>query len=348
MVGGAHQPRQKKGFFRMQSKITRGAVAAAGLGLAAGLVAAAPAAQAATTTIQVRPADLITPGTGTTGSNVPASSTQEFLAQGVHLKVTNAGADNLRGRFAVKVPFAQVHTVDYTWIGTDNHPAVFYTIDLDGDGTVDGELQGDHTYGNDVAFNHDAQEYPGSKLPAGTIKGLAPCDGVTSRPGALDTCTPVGGAGDQFHGTLDDWNRRIAAAGRTAMVVGGGYVAGGVVQDGVLTQITYGPNQYVFTNTAKSKVTVTADAKRAKIQKANKAKFSGHVDPVGAGAKVSLEAKVKGEWTVVKSRVLAATGNFTFGDKPAKVGVNRYRVSVAESNSTLAAKSSTIKVTVTK
>ena len=52
------------------------------------------------------------------------------------------------------------------------------------------------------------------------------------------------------------------------MLHSGGYSLSGAAGDGVLTQITYGPNQYVFTNTAKTKVTVAAEAKKAKVKKA--------------------------------------------------------------------------------
>jgi hypothetical protein len=331
----------------MHSKITRGSIAVAALGLAAGLVGAAPAQAAPTSTTQVRPGDLIVTGSNTTGSSVAPGATQEFMAQGVHLKVTDTSNSGARGRFATKVPFAQVHAVDYTWYGTDNQPGIFYTLDLDGDGVVDGELQGDLAYGGkDVYLNHDAQEYPASKLPADTLKNLAPCDGATQRSGATDTCTPPNGIGGNFHGSLDDWNRRFAAAGRTATLVGGGWVAQGLKQDGVLVSITYGPDQYVFTNLAKAKVTVDAAAKRAQVFRGQKAKIKGHVEPAGTGAKISLQAKIKGKWTTLKSRTLATSGDFRFGDKPAKMGVNRYRVQVTETNATMAAKSSTIKVRV--
>jgi hypothetical protein len=324
----------------MQSKITRGAVAAAGLGLAAGLVAASPAAHAAaTTTLQVRPADLVAP------SDTADGGVQEFLAQGVHLKTTNASG-YARGRFHVGVPLSQVSAVDYTWYGTTFAPGVKYYIDADADGKIDGELRGELVYGGqDVWLNQDAQDFPDSALADNYFADHAPCTDNTPASGVTDPC---GSSGAPKHGTLANWATRLqAATGKAPVLVDGGYSLAGSPGDGVLAQVTYGPNKYVFTNAAKSKVTVTADAKRAKIQKANKAKFSGHVDPVGVGAKVSLETKVKGKWTVVKSRVLAATGNFKFGDKPAKAGVNRYRVSVGETNSSLAAKSATIKVTVT-
>jgi hypothetical protein len=325
----------------MHSRITRGAVAVAGLGLAAGLVGAAPAQAAATNTVQVRQADLVAP------SDTAGGGVQEFLAQGIHLKTPTASGSFARGRFHVGVPLSQVTNVDYTWYGTSFAPGVKNYIDVNGDGKVDGELRGELTYGGqDVWLNLDTQDFAGSGLPDNFFADHAPCTGTTAAPGASGPCVS---SGSSKHGTLADWAKLLqAATGKAPTLVDGGYALADGIGDGVLAQITYGPNKYVFTNQAKSKVTVTAEAKRAKIHKANKAKFSGHVDPAGAGAKVTLEVKKSGKWTAVKSRVLATSGTFKFGDKPAKLGVNRYRVEVTETNSTLAAKSATVKVTVTK
>ena len=72
-----------------------------------------------TKVVQVRQADLIAP-TDTADGGV-----QEFLAQGVHLKTTNA-TGYARGRFLVGVPLSQATTVDYTWYGTTFAPGVKY------------------------------------------------------------------------------------------------------------------------------------------------------------------------------------------------------------------------------
>lgn len=323
----------------MHSKITSGSIAVAGIGLAAGLVGAAPAQAAVTSTTQVRAADLIAP------SDTADGGVQEFLGQGVHLKTVN-GSGYARGTFAVGVPLAQVTSVDFTWYGTDFSPGIKYYVDADGDGKVDGELRGEDSYGGkDVWLNQDAQDFPSSALADDYFANHAPCTGTTQAPGATDPC---GSSGAAKHGSLADWAKLLqAATGKAPAVVNGGWSLTGGAGDGVLTQITYGTNQYVFTNLAKAKTTVSADAKRAKVFKGQKAKFSGHVEPAGTGAKVSLEIKKGGKWTVVKSRALAASGDFRFGDKPDKLGVNRYRVEVTETNATMAAKSSTVKVTVT-
>jgi len=324
----------------MHSKITRGSIAVAGLGLAAGLVGAAPAQAAVTSTTQVRPADLIAP------SDTADGGVQQFLAQGVHLRTVN-GTGYARGTFPVGVPLAQATSVDFTWYGTELSPGIKYYVDADGDGKVDGELRGEDSYGGqDVWLNQDAQDFPNSALPDSYFADHAPCTGTTSAGGASGPC---GSSGATKHGTLADWAKLLqAATGKAAVVVNGGWSLTGGAGDGVLTQITYGQHQFVFTDLAKAKATVDAAAKRAKIFKGQKAKVRGHVEPAGTGAKVSLEVKKGGTWTVVKSRVLAASGDFRFGDKPAKLGVNRYRVRVTETNATTAAKSNTVKVLVTR
>jgi hypothetical protein len=323
----------------MHSKFTRGAVAVAGLGLAAGLVAAAPA-QAATSTVQVRPADLLAP------SDTAGGGVQEFLAQGVHLK-TPAAESYARGRFHVGVPLSQVTTVDYTWYGTTFAPGVKHYIDADADGKIDGELRGEKVYGGqDVWLNLDAQDFPDSVLADNFFASHAPCTGNVAAPGVTDPC---GSSGNAKHGTLANWAKTLqAATGKAPVLVDGGYALAGAVGDGVLTQITYGPNQYVFTNQAKAKVSIAAKVAHERVKKAQKIRFSGDVEPAATGAKVTLEVKKGGKWTTVKTRNLAASGEFRFGDRPERLGKLRYRVTVTETNATLAATSSALKVLVTR
>ncbi len=330
----------------MSHVLTRSTVALTALAVAAGgALMGAPAQAAPTTVTQVRQADLV-PAT----SGVNAGGKLEFLAQGVHLQVTDAAVDFARGHFATKIPLSQVHAIDYTWYGTDNKPGVYYGLDIDGDGNADGELIGESFYGpTDLWLNKDVADMPGTHTqPNGTFAALAPCDNGTQRPGATDTCTPPQGAGAQFHGTIDDWNRRVVAAGKTANIVSAGFVAAGLKQDGVLSQITYGPTQFVFTNQAKAKVSVTAEAKRDKIKKSQKVRIKGSVSPAGKDATLTLEVKKQGKWAKVKSKTLAAAGNFKFGAKPERLGKLRFRVTVSETNSTQASKSKAVKVLVTR
>ncbi len=245
----------------MHSFLHRGAVVAAGLGLAAGALAMSPTAQAATVT-QVRPADLVlVPGTtsGTTGT-----AKADFLAEGIHIKTTNA-SDAARGYWNIPggVPLSQVHNVEYEWFGTPAaQPGLAYNIDIDGDKKPDAQLLGEAAYGGkDVWLNRDAEDFTGvtPTVPAGFFAGRSPCSGANApQNGNVDGC---GSSGAPAHGTLDDWVRSLSAVGKSANVVSAGYIAVGLVYDGVLRSSTVGPNQYVFTNLPKSAVTVTAAAK---------------------------------------------------------------------------------------
>jgi hypothetical protein len=300
----------------------------------------APAQAATTSTTQVRPADLIAP------SDTADGGVQNFIHQGVHVKTVN-GTGYARGTFPVGVPLSQVGSVDFTWYGTDFSPGIKYYVDADADGKVDGELRGEDAYGGkDVWLNGDAQDYPASALPDNFFADHAPCTDAVKAPGANDAC---GSSGASKHGSLADWAKLLQAATTKApIVVNGGWSLAGGAGDGVLIQITYGPEQYVFTDLAKAKVSVDAEAKHSEIFRGQKARFVGQVEPAGTGAKVTLQAKIKGKWVSLKSRTLKATGKFRFGDKPAKQGVNRYRIVVTETNATMAAKSSTVKVRVVR
>jgi hypothetical protein len=332
----------------MISLPNRAVVAVTALAVAAGTALASAPAQADTVT-QVRPADAITiPGapSGTTGT-----AKAQFLAEGIHVKTDNGtDAARLYYKLPTAVPFSQLTQVSYEWFGTPAaQPAQAYNIDLNGDGKPDGQLLGEAAYGgHEVWLNKDSSDFTESGLPAGTMAALAPCNLGVARPGISDGCAPSMGTGGDFHGSLSDWNKRFAAAGKTATVVSSGFIAVGLTYDGVLRSQNVGANQYTFTSTAKSAVTVAAAAKKATVHKSNKIKISGTAKPVGAGATVALELKKNGKWTTVVSRTLASTGTFRFGTKPAKLGTNRLRVTVTETNSTLAAKSATVKVKVIK
>ena len=180
----------------------------------------------------------------------------EFLAQGVHLKVPNAGRDFARGHFKIGIPLSQVHAIDYTWYGTDNKPGVYYDIDIDGDGNVDGELIGESFYG--------ATTCGSTRTPRTCRATHTQPDGTFASAGAVRQRHAAPGCDRHLYAaqrrrcTVPRHHRRLEpshhAGGKTADIVAGGFVASGLQQDGVLTQITYGPDQFVFTNHAKAKV----------------------------------------------------------------------------------------------
>jgi hypothetical protein len=327
----------------MHTKLIRGALAATGVGLTMTALAVSPA-DAATVT-QVRSSDLIG------NSGVTGGATLDFLAEGVHLRTPDASAA-ARVHFNVGVPLKDVHMVDLVWYGTDNTPAVYYDVDIDGDGKPDGQLIGESYYGGtDVWLNRDAEDFGVTPtVPAGTFTALSPCGGTwgdTPQNGNHDGCTPPHGAGDPRHGTLDDWTRSLQAAGKNPVVVSGGFFANGLPTSGVVRSVTYGPNTYTFTSTAKTRVNVTANAKRPHVTKGNSVVIKGTATPAGAGAKVTLELKGKnGTWKAVSTQDLAASGAYELRAKAAKAGNAKYRVSVSETNTTAAATSNKVKVLV--
>jgi hypothetical protein len=308
--------------------------------VAGGALLGAPAQAAPTSVTQIRQADLIAP------SDTADGGVSEFLTSGLHLKTTNASG-YARGTFKVGVPLSAVTAVDFTWYGTDFSPGIKYYVDVNGDGKVDGELRGEDSYGTqDVWLNGDTQAYPGSGLADNFFASHAPCTVTTVNPGAAGPC---GSSGADAHGTLADWTKLLqAATGKAPVVVNGGYSLTGAAGDGVLTQITYGPNQYVFTSAAKSKVSATAKAQKATLRKSNKVKLLGTVTPAGPGATITLQVKQNGKWVTQKTRALAASGDFKLGGKPVKIGTDRFRVTVSETNSTAAATSNVVKIKVTR
>ena len=214
----------------------------------------------------------------------PTVASRSSSPKGVHLKTTNA-TGYARGRFPTGVPLSQVTTVDYTWYGTTVAPAVKYFVDADADGKVDGELRGDVNGGQDVWLSPDTQDFPESALPDGYFSNAAPCTVAVPAPGVNDPCVASGNA---KHGSWPTGQRGSRPRrGKAPVLHSGGYSLSGNPGDGVLTQVTYGPNQYVFTNTAKTKLNVTAEAKKAKVKKAQRIRFSGKVTPAAPDAKAS-------------------------------------------------------------
>jgi len=318
------------------------------VGLAASSLTVAPA-NAATVT-QVRPADLVlVPGTisGTTGT-----AKAQFLAEGIHIKTDNA-TDGARAYWNVSggVPLSQVHIVEYEWFGTPAaQPALAYNIDVDGDKKPDGQLMGELQYGGrDVWLNRDSEDFTGvtPTVPAGFFAGRSPCSGANApQNGNVDGC---GASGAAAHGTLDDWVRSLALVGRTATVVSAGYIAVGLVYDGVLRSSTVGPNQYVFTNLPKAVVTVTAKAAKGTVKTGSKIKVTGSAKPVGPNATVQLQLKKNGKWKTKSEKPLAVGGSYTLKTKaPGKPGTVKLRVVEPETNATASGKSPKVKVKVVK
>ena len=218
----------------MSHVFNRATVALTALAVAAGGALMGAPAQAATVT-QVRQADLIA------APRPPTAGVQEFLAQGIHLKTTNATALRARPLPGRRTALAgrtsvELHVVRHRTFA----PGVKYYLDADADGKVDGELRGESIYGGqDVWLNLDAQDFPDSALPDNFFATAAPCTGAVAAPGVTDPC---GSSGASKHGTLANWATKLqAASGKAPVLHSGGYSLSGAAGDGVLTQITYGP-----------------------------------------------------------------------------------------------------------
>src|SRR5690349_10444567 len=89
--------------------------------VAASMILGSSAAQAAV--LQIRPADLVViPGapSGTTGA-----AQADFLAEGIRFRIDDTN-DAARGYYPIPggTPLADVHTVQYDWIGTVAQPGM--------------------------------------------------------------------------------------------------------------------------------------------------------------------------------------------------------------------------------
>jgi hypothetical protein len=317
-----------EGFFPMHSRITRSAVTVAGLGLALGALAVAPA-DAATVT-QVRSGDLIT-----ALSDVRSAGHYEFLAEGIHVKTDDA-TSNAKVALYFPVSGTLPTTGSLEWFGTTNQPGAQIVFDKD------------QTTGNNNDFNTLVGEQANSTNPAGQPLTDWWYTGGTAKAATNGITCPStsGGSGSDCHGTLAQW----AAAVPTARVTAGGFSLGSGIQgDGVLRSITLGQTTYVFTDAPKAAVTVTAKAAKTTVKTGGKIKVSGTAKPVGPNAKVQLQVKKNGTWKTKAEKALAADGAYKLKmSAPGKPGTVKLRVVVPETNSTAFSKSPKVKVHVVK
>ena len=124
---------------------------------------------------QIRSTDLVQPAGTTSGTTGTAKA--DFLAEGIHIKTTNA-SDAARGYWKVGVPLSRCtrSTTSGSARATPRRPTpasgIYYNIDIDGDGKADGQLIGELAYGGkDVWLNRDAEDFAGvtPTVPAGTF-----------------------------------------------------------------------------------------------------------------------------------------------------------------------------------
>jgi hypothetical protein len=318
-----------KGFTQnMHTKLIRGALVATGLGLTATALAVSPAH--ATTVTQVRSADLVT-----SLNDVRSAGHYDFLAEGVHVRTDDASS---QAKVALYFPMTgELPTSgSIEWYGTDIQPGSQIVFDKDqttGNNNDYNVLVGEQVYSTNAAGKPLTDWW----YTGGTAK--AATNGITCP-------STTGGSGSDCHGTLAQW----AAALTAERVYAGGFSLGsGAKGDGVVRAVNFGETSYTFTSTAKTRVDVTATAKRTSVKKGKSVVINGTATPAGPGAKVTLQLKAKdGTWKAVQTQDLAASGAYELKAKAGKAGNAKYRVTVSESNTTAAATSNKVKVLIVK
>jgi hypothetical protein len=304
----------------MQSKLTRGAVAAAGLGLAATSLAAAPANAA--TVVQVRAADLVT-----SLNDVRSAGHYDFLTEGVHVKTDDAST-NAKVALYFPVTGAFPTTGSIEWYGTSPAPGAQLVFDADnvtGNGNDFNILVGEAVYGNNWWLTSGSSATAKAADPSGANNG---------------------GNGSDWFGTLAQWK---AALPNATVKAGGFSIGSGVQGDGVVRAVNLGETSYVFTDAPKAAVTVKANAAKSTVKTGSTIKVSGTAKPVGLNAKVQLQIKKNGKWKTMAEKALAADGSYKLKtNAPGKAGTVKLRVVVPETNSTAFSKSANVTVKVVK
>jgi hypothetical protein len=303
----------------MHTKLIGGALAVTGLGLTVTALAVSPAEAASVT--QVRPGDLVT-----SLNDVRSAGHYNFLAEGIHVKTDNtSGQAKVALYFPVTSAFPTTGNVE--WYGTSPAPGAQLVFDADnitGNGNDYNVLVGESVYGDNWWLTSSSSSTAKAADPSGADNG---------------------GNGSEWFGTLAQWK----AALPTATPKAGGFSLGSGIQgEGVVRAVNLGDNSYVFTSTAKTGVNVAANAKRTPVKKGNNVVIKGTATPAGAGAKVTLELKKNGTWTTVQTQDLAASGSYRLKVKATKVGNEKFRVTVSETNTTAAATSNKVKVLIVK
>jgi hypothetical protein len=191
----------------------------------------AVSAQGAAPGHPVRASDFTTGGDdGFANSDTRATGHYDFLEEGIRLYTEgNTSTDKVAEYFPLNKALSGITDVEYDWYGTSPSPGIQYVMDFDNDGTQDGILVGEKVYGGQDVWltNGSKADYKDAGAPSNT-----------------------GGSGTPNHGTLAQWSAMYP----NAKVLFGGFSLGsGVLGDGVLRSLSYGPgdaNRYVFTDEA--------------------------------------------------------------------------------------------------
>ena len=241
--------------------------------IALSLVAAAPAAHAATVK-QVRQGDLIS-----SLNDVRSAGHYDFLAEGIHVKTDDASS-NAKVALYFPVTDAFPTTGNVEWYGTSPAPGAQLVFDADnitGNGNDYNVLVGESIYGDNWWLTSGSSATAKAADPSGADNG---------------------GNGSEWFGTLAQWK----AALPTATVKAGGFSLGsGIKGEGGVRAVNLGRTSYVFTDTpavVAKDVTGNVVAKAKKL----KAKLRFVSDSLPAG---TTQGKALA-WKVVVDGTLAA------------------------------------------
>jgi hypothetical protein len=191
----------------------------------AGIVAGIAPAQAATKIIPANQVDQSE--TRVTGHNVFADGKVRVYTEG------NTSTDKAAGYFDVNKSLAAVAAVEPVMNWTPNlapntnKPGEQLKVDFDGDGSIDGILVGEPTYGNGAPL------YGNDWWASGSTKAF------------VNAAAPshTGGFGSANHGTLAQWKAAFPAA---RVIQGGWSLGSGVKGDGFIAGFVIGGDTYTF------------------------------------------------------------------------------------------------------
>ena len=203
----------------------------------------------------------------------------DFLKEGLHV-YTDDNSSNAKAAEYFAPPNDEIPTSgSYDWYGTDNQPGSQIVFDTNSDRSDAGSfnvLVGEQVYTPGAGDGDNLTDwwYPGGTTRAAE-RGIT-CPSTT------------GGSGSDCHGTLQQWHDGVP----TAEVYAYGFSLGsGLKGDGVLRSLTYGNDEYVFTD-ADAPVTCPPAPTTEDVSASSTLTKSGRVvtadfvsQPLGANAK---------------------------------------------------------------
>ena len=202
-------------------------------------------------------------------------------------------------------------TGSHEWYGTTGQPSAQIVFDKD------------QTTGNNNDNNILVGEQVYSTNPAGQPLTDWWFTGGAAKAATIGITCPStsGGSGSDCHGTLA---HRQPPCPRRRCTPAASRSAAASRATGSSRAVNLGQNSYVFTDTAKVAVIVTAKAAKGTVKTGSNSKVIGTVKPVGPNAKVS-QVKKNGKWKIKAEKALAADGSYKLKTKaPGKPARSSY------------------------